>query len=252
MYRVELQNFEGPLDLLLFFIKRDELDIYDIPIAYITDQFLEYINFLEDLDLNVASEFILMASTLMAIKAKMMIPQVQDEEDMEPEEDPRYELVQALLEYKRYKEMAEELQVYDHRTRQQFTRSYYHPDKVDFEPETGEALRDISLLDLIVAFKQAMINKDEEEVTHKVDREETTIEKQADFVVNSLRRRGRSSFLHLCLDLSSRMSVIVTFLAVLEMVKEQRLNLYVDQDPTDFHLDINDQYEPEEEAEITF
>lgn len=248
MYRVELQNFEGPLDLLLFFIKRDELDIYNIPIAYITNQFLEYIHFLEHLDLNVASEFILMASTLMSIKAKMMIPQVQDEEDMEPEEDPRYELVQALLEYKRYKEMAEELQVYDHRSRRQFTRSYYETDKVDFEPETGEALRDIALIDLMVAFKHAMIQKDQQPERHKVERFETTVEEQTDYVLNTLRSKGRRSFLQLCLDLTSRISVIVTFLAILEMIKEQRVHLYVDEDPTDFHLDINEQYvEPEEE-----
>nr|NIR86196.1 segregation/condensation protein A [Candidatus Bathyarchaeota archaeon] len=105
MYRVQLKNFEGPLDLLLFFIKRDELDIYDIPISYITNQFLEYINLMEELDLDVASEFILMASMLMSIKAKMMLPQEESDEEFD-EHDPRYELVQRLLEYKRYKEMA--------------------------------------------------------------------------------------------------------------------------------------------------
>src|SRR6056297_1282314 len=100
MYRVQLNNFEGPLDLLLFFIKRDELDIYDIPISYITKQFLEYINLLEELDLDVASEFILMASMLMSIKAKMMLPREDTDEDELDETDPRYELVQRLLEYK--------------------------------------------------------------------------------------------------------------------------------------------------------
>ena len=102
MYRVKLKNFEGPLDLLLFFIKRDELDIYNIPISYITEQFLEYIRLMEELDLDVASEFILMASMLMSIKAKMMLPKEDDEEQMD-ESDPRYALVQRLLEYKRYK-----------------------------------------------------------------------------------------------------------------------------------------------------
>ena len=107
MYRVQLQNFEGPLDLLLFFIKRDELDIYDIPISYITNQFLEYLHLLEELDLDVASEFVWMASNLMSIKAKMMLPREDsDEDDLLDEQDPRYELVQQLLEYKRYKEMS--------------------------------------------------------------------------------------------------------------------------------------------------
>ena len=97
MYRVQLQNFEGPLDLLLFFIKRDELDIYDIPIFYITNQFLEYLHILEELDLDVASEFVWMASNLMSIKAKMMLPREDsDEDDLLDEQDPRYELVQQL------------------------------------------------------------------------------------------------------------------------------------------------------------
>ena len=109
MYRVQLNNFEGPLDLLLFFIKRDELDIYDIPISYITEQFLDYITLMEELDLDVASEFVLMASMLMSIKAKMMLPREESEEDEIDETDPRYELVQRLLEYKRYKEMAEKM-----------------------------------------------------------------------------------------------------------------------------------------------
>src|SRR6056297_2793129 len=109
MYRVKLKNFEGPLDLLLFFIKRDELDIYNIPISYITEQFLEYIRLMEELDLDVASEFILMASMLMSIKAKMMLPKEDSDDDEMDENDPRYALVQRLLEYKRYKEMAEKM-----------------------------------------------------------------------------------------------------------------------------------------------
>src|SRR5699024_12331492 len=94
MYRIELKNFEGSLDLLLFFIKKDELDIYDIPISYITRQFLDYINLMEELDLEVASEFILMASTLMSIKARMMLPKEEDDSDGMSEDDPRYQLVQ--------------------------------------------------------------------------------------------------------------------------------------------------------------
>jgi segregation and condensation protein A len=94
MYRVQLKNFEGPLDLLLFFIKRDELDIYDIPISHITTEFLEYIHLMEELDLDVASEFILMASILMSIKARMMLPRDEEEDKELDEADPRYELVQ--------------------------------------------------------------------------------------------------------------------------------------------------------------
>jgi segregation and condensation protein A len=122
VYRVQLNNFEGPLDLLLFFIKRDELDIYDIPISYITNQYLEYVNLMEELDLDVASEFILMASMLMSIKAKMMLPREEDENEEIDETDPRYELVQKLLEYKRYKEMAIKMADIDEETRKRYKR----------------------------------------------------------------------------------------------------------------------------------
>src|SRR3990172_7514626 len=111
MYKIKLEQFEGPLDLLLFFIRRDELDIYDIPISKITKEFLEYVNLIKILDLEVAGDFILMASTLMQIKARMLLPREVDEKGEEI--DPRTELIQALLEYKKYKEMSEELSFYE-------------------------------------------------------------------------------------------------------------------------------------------
>ena len=107
MYKIKLDHFEGPLDLLLFFIKRDELNIYDIPIAKITKEFLEYVNLIKLLDLEVAGDFILMASTLMHIKVRMLLPREVDERGEEI--DPRADLIKALLEYKKYKEVAEDL-----------------------------------------------------------------------------------------------------------------------------------------------
>ncbi|TNE72960.1 hypothetical protein EP331_05845 [bacterium] len=239
MYRVQLQNFEGPLDLLLFFIKRDELDVYNIPIAYITDQFLEYIHFLDELDLQVASEFIYMASMLMSIKAKMMIPSEKSEDELEPEEDPRYELVQALLEYKRYKEVGEELSVLDQKAQLKYSRGFHETDTVEPEVDSGEALRDISLFDLMAAFKQVMLIHKKEPVKHKIEKFETTIEQQMHFVVESLKRKGRSSFIQLCEDVRSRIALVVTFLAILEMVKEHKLNLYIGDTPLDFHLELS-------------
>lgn len=239
MYRVQLQNFEGPLDLLLFFIKRDELDIYNIPIAYITDQFLEYIHFLDELDLQIASEFIYMASMLMSIKAKMMIPSEKTEDELEPEEDPRFELVQALLEYKRYKEMGEELAVFDQKAQLIYSRGYIEPDKVEPEADSGESLKDITLFDLMAAFKHIMLQHKKEPVKHKIQQFETTIEKQMHFVVESLKRRGRSSFVDLCTEIRTRLSLVVTFLAVLEMIKEHKLNLYIGASPLDFHIELS-------------
>ena len=238
MYRVQLNNFEGPLDLLLFFIKRDELDIYDIPISYITDQFLGFIKLMEELDLDVASEFVLMASMLMSIKAKMMLPREEQDEDLNLDEsDPRYELIQRLLEYKRYKEMAVKMSDIDEETRKKYTRGYFEEDQVD-KKATGEALKDVTVFDLIAAFRKVLSDVERKNIVHKVEKVETTIEKQSKFVLLTLQARGKQSFYELCHDLTSKVVVVVTFLAVLEMIKEQQINLYLKEEPTDFYIDL--------------
>lgn len=237
MYRVQLNNFEGPLDLLLFFIKRDELDIYDIPISYITEQFLEYLHLMEELDLDVASEFILMASMLMSIKAKMMLPREENEEEEIDESDPRYELVQRLLEYKRYKEMAEKMADMDEAARKKLMRGYPQADEVDKQP-AGEALQDVTIFHLISAFKKVLQDIERKNVVHRVDREDTTVEDQSEYVLLTLQEKGRSSFRALCEGLKNRIFVVVTFLAVLEMIKERQIELYIEDDPTDFYLDL--------------
>ncbi|MBO6622441.1 MAG: segregation/condensation protein A [Balneola sp.] len=237
MYRVQLNNFEGPLDLLLFFIKRDELDIYDIPISYITQQYLEYVNLMEELDLDVASEFILMASMLMSIKAKMMLPREDDENEEIDETDPRYELVQKLLEYKRYKEMAIKMADIDEETRKRYKRGYPDADDVD-QQATGEALKDVTLFDLISAFRKVLTDIERQKIVHKVNKVETTIEEQAEFVLDTLSKSGRQSFTSLCKNLTSRVVIVVTFLAILEMIKEQQINLFLEEDPTDFFIDL--------------
>ncbi len=237
MYRVQLNNFEGPLDLLLFFIKRDELDIYDIPISYITEQFLEFVNLMEELDLDVASEFVLMASMLMSIKAKMMLPREDTDEEELDETDPRYELVQRLLEYKRYKEMAEKMADIDEETRKRYTRGYTDEDTVE-KQATGEALKDVTLFDLISAFRKVLTDIERNNIVHKVDKVETTIEKQSEYVLVTLQKTGRQSFRELCTSIKNRIVVVVTFLAVLEMIKEQQINLFIEEDPTEFYLDL--------------
>ncbi len=246
MYRVQLQNFEGPLDLLLFFIKRDELDIYDIPISYITEQFLEYIRFLDELDLTIASEFIYMAGTLMAIKARMMIPEPESEEEDFNEDDPRYELVQALLEYKRYKEVAEEMHSFDKKARYTYSRGYTEPDQVEPE-QKGEALREVTLVDIMAAFKNVMKSVKEEQY-HNIQRIETDIETQSDYVISHLRKHGKASFKQICAGLASRIYVIITFLAVLELIKESQIKLFVNKNHTEFFLEL---YSPDELAEQT-
>lgn len=237
MYRVQLNNFEGPLDLLLFFIKRDELDIYDIPISYITKEFLEYIHLMEELDLDVASEFILMASMLMSVKAKMMLPREDAEDDELDESDPRYELVQRLLEYKRYKEMSEKMADMDEETRKKYMRGYPEADDVE-QQATGEALQDVTMFDLIAAFKKVLQDIERKNIVHHVEKVSTTVEEQAEFVLNRLQESGRQTFMEVCATLKNKIYVVVTFLAVLEMIKEQQINLFIEEDPTKFYIDL--------------
>lgn len=237
MYRVQLNNFEGPLDLLLFFIKKDELDIYDIPISYITQQFLEYIHVLEELDLDVASEFILMASVLMSIKARMMLPREDVADEELDESDPRYELVQRLLEYKRYKEMSEKMADMDEETRKKYMRGYPEADEVE-QQASGEALQDVTMFDLIAAFKKVLQDIERKNIVHRVEKASTTIEEQAEFILNSLQEKGRQTFMEMCATLKNKIYVVVTFLAVLEMIKEQQINLFLGDEPSQFHIDL--------------
>ncbi len=172
MYRVKLQNFEGPLDLLLFFIKRDELDIYDIPIAKITKEFLEYTQLMRMLDLEVAGEFIVMASTLMHIKVRMLLSKPGEEEEVE---DPRAELVRRLLEYKRYKELAFSFSQMEAEQSNYFYREYFKDDAKDLGTGEDGALKDVSVFHLIAAFKHA-IEHMPKKTYHDIERINVTIE----------------------------------------------------------------------------
>lgn len=239
MYRVELKNFEGPLDLLLFFIKKDELDIYDIPISYITHQFLGYIHLMEELDLDVASEFILMASTLMSIKARMMLPKKEDESGELSEEDPRYQLVQRLLQYKRYKEAAGKMRTLSTETSKQYYRKNFEADRVE-KKAGGEALREVSMFALMTAFKKVLTDIKKQDAVHRVEKIQVTIEQQMRYIFDELQQKGRSSFGQLCQNIKkNRIKIVVTFLAILEMLKEQQITLYLENNnATDFYLDL--------------
>jgi segregation and condensation protein A len=238
MYRVQLKNFEGPLDLLLFFIKRDELIIYDIPISHITEEFLSYIRLMEELDLDVASEFIYMASLLMSIKAKMMLPTDIEEDEELDENDPRYELVQKLLEYKRYKEMSEKLTVLDEETQKKYYRGYPEADEVE-KQASGEALKDVTIFDLMSAFRKVLADIKRQHSYHSVEKVTVTVEEQTEYIIQVLQNRGRTSFMAICLELKNSILVVVTFLAVLEMLKEHQINLFIENDdPTQFYIDL--------------
>ncbi len=222
MYRVKLTDFEGPLDLLLFFIKRDELDIQNIPISKITQEFLEYLHLMASLDLEVAGDFIVMAATLMQIKVRMLLPR---DENAEEEEDPRAELVRRLIEYKRFKEVSQQMAVMEEDQRKVYYRALYQADaKVMPEEDTTEVLKDFSLFNLISAFKTAMDHMPKK-VVHEVRLLNVTIEEQMSFVLDFLRVHGATTLLQLVAHMTEKVRIIVTIIALLELTKNKAITL---------------------------
>jgi len=232
MYRVSLSEFEGPLDLLLFFIKRDELNIYDIPIAHITKSFMEYLDAMQELNLEVAADFIYMASVLMSIKAKMLLPRPEVPEGELDEFDPRTELVQKLLEYKRFKEVALNMQLLEEDRRQLFPRlTFEHIEASEIEDETKRP----TLFDLIRAYQLAMKNMPKITV-HEIKKIPVTIEQQTEFLLKKLDEQIQISFIKTVQEFTERITIVVTFLAILEMAKMRLVNIIVREDYSDFWL----------------
>jgi len=222
MYKINLANFEGPLDLLLFFIKRDELDIYDIPISNITSEFMVYLDLMEKLDLEAAGDFILMASTLMQIKAKMMLPKVKNEKGEEI--DPRMDLVNALLEYKRYKEMSEELSIQEMQERRIKYRGNFMGDEKKDPDELDSLLKNISVYDLIKAFK-SVLEAPKTEPIHQIERFNVSIEEQMVEVLNKTDFGKEITFIELIKGMVEKLRIVVTFVALLELIKIGKIGL---------------------------
>ena len=214
-YGIKLEMFEGPLDLLLFLIRKNEIDIYDIPIAVITKQFLEYVEIIKELDLELAGDFLLMAATLMKIKSRMLLP--SDEEDDEELEDPREELVRRLLEYQQYKEVASWLE-----DEQEANRDiHYRGSALDWTgvDEAGDEgpERTVGLFDLLSAFKLALAAAPKVDY-HEVSRIDVTTEERAGAIRAAIGVAGRASFYDLVAGLP-RIVLVVTFVALLELIK---------------------------------
>ncbi|NOX87560.1 MAG: segregation/condensation protein A [Calditrichaeota bacterium] len=217
-YRIKLDIFEGPFDLLLFLIRKNEVDIYDIPIADITEQFLEYIEALQILDLNVAGDFIEMVAILMHIKARMLLPKSPLESDDE-HEDPRTELVERLLEYKRFKEVSFELQTLESERRKYFPRRDFKFITFPENISTEEYLEKVTLFDLMIAFKRALESMPK--VTyHEVRRIDVTVEQQTEFLLEQLRQKQMILFQDLMKQFKEKILLIVTFIALLELVRK--------------------------------
>jgi segregation and condensation protein A len=236
MYKIKLEQFEGPLDLLLFFIKRDELEIKDIPIARITDEFLEYLHYLEMLDLDIASDFIVMAATLMQIKVKMLLPKPLADEG--EEEDPRAELIRQLFEYKRFKEAAEEMSLLEEERRQRFFRQNFFHDKTEKIVEEDDALNNVTLFHLIAAFKRAIENVPKQ-TFHTIERFNVTVDEQIDFIQRVLSEKKQHTFSELVCSMQEKLRIIVTVLAILEMAKNGIIFLHRAENELDFLISQN-------------
>ncbi len=236
MYRVELEQFEGPMDLLLFFIKRDEIDIYDIPIARIADEYLAYVRVMEEIDLDGVGDFIYMAALLINIKARMLLPSQEADEEGESV-DPRRELVERLLEYVRFKEAADQLSTRQERRREHFVRGDASEDR-DRVEESHEVEVDASVFELVEALGRVLEadEEDEEEPVHEVEPVEYTVEEQQRYVIQRLRREPQVSFRSLIRG-ESRGFVIATFLALLELARQQHLRLRVADRASDFSVE---------------
>lgn len=220
MYTVKLQDFEGPLDLLLFFIKRDELDIYDIPIARITKEFLAYLHYMQQLDLEIAGEFLVMAAELMQIKVRMLLP---PEPGQAEEQDPRTNLVLRLVEYKRFKEVAEAMKVQEANEKMVHYRGYHEADeRIVAEENPGDIVRDVTFFDLISSFKFAM-DRIPKKFVHEIIRLNVTVDEQIAFILDFFSRRSEATFYELVQEMVDRIRIVVTFIALLEVIRSKKV-----------------------------
>ncbi len=217
--RVQLEIFEGPLDLLLHLIKKNEVSITDIPIATITEQYLATLDLMQTLSLDVAGEFLVMAATLIHIKSRMLLPVGADEPDEDEGFDPRDDLVRRLLEYQRFKEAADRLEQRDLLTRDVFTRS-----AVPSEEAPAPGFREVSVFELITALRR-VIERLPKDNAHEVTLDKITVREKMTLLLDTLRTSGKVFFESLFTAARTRMEVVVTFLAMLELVKVRAIRI---------------------------
>lgn len=226
IYQVSLPQFEGPLDLLLHLIQKHELDIFDIPIAFVTSRYLEYLDVMRSLDLDIAAEYLLMAATLAHIKSRMLLPAAPPEEvetnaDGEVEEDPRAALVRRLLEYQKFRAAAEELAARGVAGRDVFTRGT----PIDVGAPDVAPLAEVALFALLDAFEK-LLKRRKLQMSHEVTSERVSISERIQEIVERLRSVRTSVFDDLFEGVQTRIDLVVTFLALLEMTRLRMTRLY--------------------------
>ena len=220
MFNIKIENFEGPLDLLLYFIKRDKIDIYDIPITQITNEYISVIDEAKKLDVSIAGEFLFMASMLLRIKTQMLLPRQINDESLDIE-DPRIDLVAQLLEYKKYKSIANKLKNLHFENKDSFFRN---SSKVvyDQSPNAYDFLNEVTLYDISKIFKDAVNNAPTQD-SFEIYRETVSLKDQQDFILQQFNNDKILSLKNLVKKLETKLKIIVTFLALLEMIKRSEI-----------------------------
>jgi segregation and condensation protein A len=225
-YKVQLEVFEGPLDLLLHLVKKEEMDVYNIPIARITTQYMEYLELMKMVIPDIAGEFIVMGATLMYIKSKMLLPadqQVTDPDAPADELDPRWDLIRQLVEYKKFKEAAEHLQ-----EREAFQESVYTRQQASLGFETEETtheLGDASIFDLLNAFNKVLKKAGEVEDLRDIFEDRYTVSDKIDFILRLTSMESKTHFSKLFEGMATRTEIVVTFLALLELIRLKQLRV---------------------------
>ncbi len=234
-YIVKIDEFEGPLDLLLHLIKSSEIDIYEISIFDITKQYIKYIKEMEKLSLEVASEYLVMAADLIRIKSAMLLPKPPKEEGSEVEEDPRQQLIDRLIEYKKYKSASEEFEEFKTDREQLYTKIYND----EFEVNTSIIIDDnVNTFDLLKALNKMKRRKESlKPLTTVIEKSEVSVEERMGTLYNHLRTINKSQSFTKLFDVYEKSYVITTFLAVLELVKENKIKIY-DITEDDFEVSI--------------
>lgn len=236
-YEIMLDKFEGPLDLLYHLIEKEKIDIYDIPIYKITSQYIEYINEMKELDLEITSEFLIMASTLIEIKSKMLIPKLVKENTNSDEElDPREELVKRLIEYKKYKEASIEL-----KNRENTYKKIYYKAKEEIEYDDSLELEDVSLKQMVEIYQNILencIDFSKEIDYEEIKRDEITIEESIDKIIYLLRSKESVKFQELFLITTSKSVIVTTFIAILELIKQKRILIAQENNFSDIYIEL--------------
>lgn len=248
-YNIKLEQFEGPFDLLLFFIERDEIDIQNIPIFSITSEFLAYIQQLEQLNIELASEFILFASTLIRIKAKMLIPRKEIDEHGN-EIDPRKELIDKILEYKRFKEASEEMKLMEADRMLAFKRGNVMKELAEIGEvmSEGTEIQSVTLFKLFQSYEKVMKRMQDRlaKPQHVVVKFNYTMEGQREHLIDWAKKEGKIAFERIFQTCETRIHAIFNFLALLELTQQKYLMLLVGEGRNNFILEWNNEREEDE------